>query len=320
MPKIPEKENYSTSDYRIDEMRHKYVARKSNYLIQQSSYMLPIDEQKIMIALIGDIRPKQNDLVVDFNVKNFVKALDLSKSGTNNQHIATSLQDIENHSFWLRDPNNKHGVSRTLIPWFERVKQDPDHVGDRSHFRIWFTKDLRGYLLHVNKLYTDVTLSTVMAMSNRYSPRLYELFRSYKNIQNRHGLKYSVKELKIALDLVYRNHKTHKPVIKKNGKIRYKYPQYSDFKKKVLKPAIKEINAYSPYNITSKKYRHGRRVAGIIVKMKKKTVEQLNHATFNSINKIHHTHITFNDALHGHFLDKLNKPRIKRHYKHHTKD
>ena len=310
MPEKPGHSSYSLVDYHLDEVRHKYVARKSNYLIQQSSYTLPADEQKIMVALISRIKPKQNDLVVDFNAKNFVKALGLRNSGTNTRHIATALQDIENHSFWLKDPDSKHHTKRILLPWFENVIQDPDDVGDTNHFRVTFEKKLRGFLLHVSRLYTDVTLSTVMAMQSGYSPRLYEYFRSYKYTQTKSGLNYTVNELKRALNLIYRDKHTHKP-IEINGHVKYKYPRFADFNRKVLKPAIKEINAYSPYTVKANKYREGRRVAGITVHMKKKTVKQLNHATFNSVNKINHTHITFKDAYEGHLFDKLDCPRGK---------
>lgn len=88
--------------------------------------------------------------------------------------------------------------------------------------------------------YTPVNLSVFFSLSNSYAQRFYDLLRlwSYK----KRVINYKVDELKELLML--------------DGK----YPRFVDFKRRVLNPAIEELNKSGMFKIEVKEIRSGRAV------------------------------------------------------------
>lgn len=100
--------------------------------------------------------------------------------------------------------------------------------------------------------YTPINLIIKLGMNNYYAQRLYDLLRVWSGSKT--IIRYEVNELKELLQ------------------IENKYDLYGDFKKRVISPAIKELNSTGYFEIDVKENKVGRRVESIdfIVKDKDK--------------------------------------------------
>jgi len=91
-------------------------------------------------------------------------------------------------------------------------------------------------------------------MSSQYSPRLYELLKSYQ--KNNRRWFFDVDDLKELLDCT-------------------NYARWPDFRRRVLEPAITEINQYSDLKVTMTTEKEGRKVTRITFVMTDKSPTDL---------------------------------------------
>jgi plasmid replication initiation protein len=96
--------------------------------------------------------------------------------------------------------------------------------------KIHLDNDLRPYLLQLKDHFTQYSLYYTLAMRNKYSIRFYELLKSYENLRS---WNFAFEELNTKL-------------------CAETYTRLIDFKRRVLEPSIKEINAYSDINVDYK--------------------------------------------------------------------
>ena len=96
-----------------------------------------------------------------------------------------------------------------------------------------------------NAFYTQYGLKYVLPMRGQYSPRLYEILKSYQ--KNNREWFFDTDELKRLLDC--------------QG-----YKNFNDFRKRAIDPAVEEINNFSDLNVAYDLERSGRggRVSRVI--------------------------------------------------------
>ena len=101
------------------------------------------------------------------------------------------------------------------------------------------------FLLKLKQNFTQYEIIWTLHFKSKYSIRLYELVKSihYRELEL-YKKKYTVCGLKKLLD----------------GE---KYKEYRDFKRRVLVPAIDEINQYSDKTVSFEEVRRGRKVVAI---------------------------------------------------------
>lgn len=268
MPKLPAR--FSEKMYK-EQHNPRYLVIKGNRIVQDAHYTMPLMDQKIMASLIRTIKPGQKSLTVKFSTNQFVSMLGLSSSGTNFDNVMYALKRLADESFYILLQDNKYHLWR----WLDGVIADP-HAKGRGNFKVTFKPYLRKYLFNESLKYRTIyPFSDVMLMHSQYSPRIYELFRSNQSRQKvqKRGLNYSLNELKYSLDLMRRRN-NNKIWRDRKGNIKFKYPRLADFKRRVIRPAIKEINMLTEYNIHLSQVKHGRKVVGFNVVMLRKNKKQ----------------------------------------------
>lgn len=98
----------------------------------------------------------------------------------------------------------------------------------------------------MGEYYTGYSLQYILPMSSQYSPRLYELLKSYQ--KNNREWFFNIEELKRILDA-------------------QSYDRWPDFKRRILEPAVNEINEYSDLNVAYDTEKEGRKVTRVIFYM-----------------------------------------------------
>jgi len=232
---------------------------KSNAIIQQSRFILSVQEQKIVLFLISKIKPNDEEFrEYVFDVADFCKVCGIDyDSGGNYENIKTSIKTLADKSAWVAIDEKRE----ILFRWINEAVIDKGS----GKIRIRLNEKLKPYLLQLKKHFTQYELYNVLAMKSQYSIRLYELLRSYEH-ENK----------PISLDIEQ---------LKKNL-FAENYKRFPDFKRYVLDIAIREINALSDIKVSFVIEKEGRRFTTLVftVEIKKDLQERLN--TFVNIGRI----------------------------------
>ena len=118
------------------------------------------------------------------------------------------------------------------------------------------------YLLDVTapgKFYTNYTLRFVLPMNCQYSPRLYELLKSYQ--KTRRKWYFKIDDLKKLLNCEH-------------------YQRFPDFRRWALEPAVAEINKYTDINVMFVPHKEGRKVTEIEFLLAKKSDGKIQEAIY----------------------------------------
>lgn len=220
------------------EMRNKTVV-KSNDLIQKSRFSLSLQQQKIILCLISQITPYDEDFkLYEFSIIDFCKACGIDyRSGNNYRDLKTAVKEIADKSLWATLDNGEE----TILRWIEK----PYINKDDGVIKIKLDRDMMPFLLQLKQNFTQYEIIWTLHFKSKYSIRLYELVKSIHYYDLSPYIKrYTVDELKILLD----------------GE---NYTEYRDFKRRVLVPAVDEINQYSDKTVSLEEVRKGRKVLAI---------------------------------------------------------
>ena len=232
-----------------------YKVVKDNQIIQKSRFDLSAQEQKIILYLITKIKPDDTELkLYEFKIVDFCKVCGIDKdNGKNYIDLKKTIKELADKSMWVKLENDKE----TLLRWIERP-----YIDDKSGtIEIKLDELMRPYLLQLKEKFTAYSLCYTLALKSKYSIRIYELLKSYENLQE---WSFDIAVLKKMLNAE-------------------KYTMYKDFRVNVIDVALKEINEYSDITVTYTIEKQGHKAHKIKFKIKSKTdiIERVN--TFRRI-------------------------------------
>ena len=234
-----------TNDYNLEEARNRLVA-KDNRLIQNSRYSLDTNENKAVLYLISKIQPEDEPgKIYEFNCREFQALIRWGKDASYKK-IKQMLKKLGDMSWWVDLENGEE----SLVRWFNIVRMDPG----TGRIKIKFHEDMFPYLLELNQrtgagqYFTSYKIQNVTLMKHKYSPRLYEILKSYQynnkrwTFENGTGTQHDLQRM--LGDVVLDEGKD-----KGNPIIPETWSNWAVFKRDVLKPAIREINKYTDIKV-----------------------------------------------------------------------
>lgn len=203
--------------------KQQQIVVKANELIQQGRFSLNIQQNKVLLYLISQIKPNDSGQeTYCFSVDDFCRACGIDHSnGKNIINAKKALNALDSMSIWVQLPNN----TEIRLRWLDRIMLNKN----TNTFEITFHRDMLPYLYDLQTRYTSYTLANVLTMESKYGIRLYELLKSYQHVKD-HTVTFSLDELKKRID----------------GQM---YTRYPDFKRRVLDIAIEDINEYSDIHV-----------------------------------------------------------------------
>lgn len=212
----------------------KSLVCKSNALIE-ASYRLSVAEQRIMLACIAQVR---RDQPITDDVTYSVSVADMGQ----NTHAAYSeLQKaslrLKRREVWLTErPNGEGGYEETLVTnWVQSIR----YKKQEGKVELRFTKDMVPYLSQLTEQFTRYALADIASMNSAYAIRLYELLAQWRGTGFR----------EVSIDW-----------LRESFQVGDKYPAIKDFKKRVIEPAIEQINEHSPLWVKWDQRKTGRKV------------------------------------------------------------
>lgn len=110
-------------------------------------------------------------------------------------------------------------------------------------FYIQLNKDLAPYITHLRREFLNMDIKSLMLFKSTYAMRIYELCLQRIKIKN---VRFSLKEFRACV-----------------GAIKKSYDELTPLRKRVIEPALKEINEKTPYRISVKYDKDGKKVVGL---------------------------------------------------------
>lgn len=222
---------------------------KRDDMIQKARHKLSVQEQRCVLYAISKIKPDDTAFTeYSFELNDFYAMCGLqSESYTELKAILKGLSDRS----WWAEIDDKG--TESVVRWFSTVRSNKG----KGTVTVKFHEDMMPFLLDLARqdaFYTSYNLKYVLPMSCQYSPRLYELLKSYQKNQTRWF--FEIDALKHRLDCV-------------------NYKDFYDFKRFVLEPAVEEINKFTDLTIAYDLERKGRKVTKVIFFMDEKTRTEL---------------------------------------------
>ncbi|MED4456135.1 replication initiation protein [Metabacillus fastidiosus] len=226
-------------------MKKNEIVVKSNQLIE-AKYKLSVREQKIILYLISQISLNDEEFkMYRLSIKAFCEMMDL-KGSPKYKEIKDITDGLQQKLLKIRSEGKVYSVT-----WLSLVVYNENE----GTIDMRFDPFLKPFLLQLKKEFTKFELKNVLHLKSSNTIRLYELLKQYSTIGER---QFRIDELKEYMG------------IGKDG-----YKKYTDFKRKVILAAEKEINEKTDITFYFKEIKKGRSVASLhfFVKPKTKTIE-----------------------------------------------
>lgn len=232
-------------DERYLDLRKNTVV-KANELIQKSRFNLSLQQQKVVLYLISQITPYDEDFkLYEFSINEFCRVCGIdATSGNNYADLKNAIKEIADKSIWIKLENGK----QTLVRWIEKP-----YINENSGIiQIKLDADMKPYLLQLKRNYTQYELLWTLNFKSKYTIRLYELVKSihFHELED-YSREFELDDLRRML-----------------GAETYK--TYQTFKSRALEPAIREINGYSDKNVSYEPIKRGRAVVKIVLTVSSK--------------------------------------------------
>ena len=236
-------EEQKNNERKIHNERESLVV-KENTLIQHTRYDLSLSEQKILIYIISKIMADDKDFKhINFRIHDYIQVAGVKRGGSEYDYIKSSIKSLADKSWWVKNYNQKKGMYQEgLFRWIDTAE-----VSENSgEVDIVLSESLRPYLLDIRGNFTAFNLVNVLVLHSKYSIRLYEVFKSYLWLQR---YEIDLQEFKKLLN------------------IENKYSDYTELKRNVILPSIKEINKYTDLDIKFDAIKRGKKIDKLIFRI-----------------------------------------------------
>lgn len=215
-------------------------------MITKAKFNITTVENRIFQLVMYKLQKKGTGILeCNISMEEFKKIVKHKESLTP-KGISELLTDLRKQSIYFRktkqEQNADKEAKKPFAVWGEwGIINGHMYDEETESFTIEASEKVHSLLQdYLEGGYTPINLSVFFNLSNSYSQRFYDLLRLWSN--KKKIINYSVSELRELL------------------MIEDKYPRFVDFKRRVLTPAIDELNKTGMFIIEIKENRKGRAV------------------------------------------------------------
>jgi plasmid replication initiation protein len=228
---------------------------KANEVIE-AGYKLTLNELRVVLACIAQVNSSEELLETDefeLSAKDFATIFEVSQDESYRALIDVT-ESLFNRYVVIENPDSLRPhpkkAKRLRTRWISGIRYYPDEGG----LSLRFAQDMLPYLSGLKNAFTRYRLEHVGRMTSIYAMRLYELLAQWQSVGKR----------EVNIDW-----------LKQQFEIADQYQNMNDFKKRVLDPAVSDINEYSNFNVVWEQRKTGRRVTHLTFTFAEKKPEKL---------------------------------------------
>jgi plasmid replication initiation protein len=213
------------------------LATQSNHLIE-ASYKMSVPAKRVMLMLLSEIHPLQQDV----SKKIRIDAVDYAeKTGVPKKNayrdIKKGCRELMRTIITTRDSKAKTTQECVVVNWME-------YHDNEGWLDAKFTPWIAPYIHHLSKIgYTTIAVNDALRFRRFYTVRFYELLMQFVSSGERH----------ITVDDLREKFQIEKG----------KYGRFIDFKRRVIKPSITEIEEKTDWLISWDVVKKGREIKSL---------------------------------------------------------
>jgi Protein involved in initiation of plasmid replication len=232
---MPSKQRMSSHE--LAQLRNQKVI-KSNELVQQRTHMLSVQEQKIVLFLISQLKPEQKEFDYQtFDIIDFCEMCGIDhRSGKHYAALKSAIKSLSDRSMWVIGEGEK-GKKETLMRWLLKAEIE----AGSGKIGVMIDPDMKPFLLELRERYTQFDLIYTLGMKSKYSVRLYEILKSYEKLNE--PVYFTLERFKEAMGT--------------------EYDRWADVKRRIVEPALKEINLLSDLSVIYSTGKKGKSIVSI---------------------------------------------------------
>jgi len=234
------------------------LVTQSNSLIEaKHTQALSLREQKIVLTFVSMIQPEDEDFkIYSLPIKDFHKLVNL-KGREHYTQIKKIIKKLMERTIEIPKADGGYLITH----WATHV----EYLAGKGIIQFSFEPKLKPYLLQLKRTFTSYRLNNIMSLGSYYSIRFYEFFKKWERTGK---WRVSLDHLKSLLGITQKS-----------------YDVYGNFKNRVIRPSMKELNEETDLNIELEEVKKGRQVIELIFKIKKKQNSKQKNAELNIENK-----------------------------------
>ncbi|HAV2819354.1 TPA: replication initiation protein RepM [Acinetobacter baumannii] len=220
---------------------------KDNALIN-ASYNLDLAEQRLILLAILEAResniPSDRDLTI--HAESYINHFNVHRN-TAYKVLKDACKNLFERRFSYQKLTAKGNLENVMSRWVQRVS----YVENEALVRIRFSDDVVPLITNLEKHFTSYELEQVSSLTSAYAIRLYELLIAWRSTGKVSMLE--TKELRSRLGVLDTEHQ-----------------RMESFKRRVLEPAIQQINDHTDIKAEYEQHKRGRSIIGFSFKFKQK--------------------------------------------------
>lgn len=217
---------------------------QSNELVE-AAYALTVDEMRLILLASSKIDSRKANVgKITIFAHEFAEKFGLPK-----KHIYDNLK--KSVSQIMRKPivffENKERIERT---WFIENRYQVNS-GDGTYVTVQFSPLIEPYLFELKDKFTSINFEYAANLNSPFSFRLYQWLIKVKNLKNNRN-KSDV--ISVVLDISWMK--------ERSGNVN-SYPQWRDYKDRVIVPAVEQINSKTDISVIWEPVKKGRAIHAI---------------------------------------------------------
>ncbi len=239
----------------VSTRRRGLTVTQSNALALSSQEMTLIEKRLIVVGF-AKLDTTDPDLRVRFYINEFNSIFDLS-TNANHERLRDGAKLLLSRIVHIEQPDG----GWEMFQWVNFARYVPSSKSsDGSYVEMEFNRKLKPYIHQLSKNFNSYTLEKIAQMQSFYSVRIFEILHHDSFGGKIQSLEYDVDDLKFRLRLKY---------AEKSSSVD-RYPNFKDFRVRVLEQAQKDCEAYTDLTFTFEGVRRGRRIAAIVFEVRRK--------------------------------------------------
>lgn len=237
---------------------------KSNKVIE-ASYMLSLSEQRVLLACIAQIDSKSElseNYRFEITASGMADLVGLDSLSNAYRDLKKAAEKLYERSVIIDDPDPANPqIAQRKTRWISSI----DYVPGEGKLVLSFSFGIIPYLSQLSREFTQYKLKHVAKFESVYSIRLYELLVQWSSAGER--------EIEVEW-------------LKNQFQVDDKYSRLTDLKKRVIEPAVAEINEHSNFWVSYGQRKLGRTVTHFQFKFGlKNQPKEVKHITEEEINQ-----------------------------------
>lgn len=224
---------------------------KDNVLIN-ASYTLDLTEQRLILLAILEAResntPTDKDLTI--HAESYINHFNVHRN-TAYKVLKDACKNLFERRFSYEKLTPKGNIENVMSRWVQRIS----YVENEAFVRIKFSDDVVPLITNLEKHFTSYELEQVSSLTSAYAIRLYEVLIAWRSTGKIPMIE--VQDLRLKLGVLDTEHQ-----------------RMEAFKRRVLEPAVKQINEHTDITAEYEQHKQGRSIIGFSFKFKPKPKPQ----------------------------------------------